>query len=95
MMTTVTFAHRAFDNRVTRDLGVEIPIVQAPMGRIARSHLASAVSRTGARVASLVYDAAVTRVATSTACVHCRADTIGGHSERWRSPVERASLLRR
>ena len=42
------FAHPAFDNRVTRDLGVEIPIVQAPMGWIARSQLASAVSRTGA-----------------------------------------------
>jgi len=41
----------AFDpsrNRVTRDLGVEIPIVQAPMGWIARSQLASAVSRAGA-----------------------------------------------
>ena len=37
-----------FENRVTRDLGVEIPIVQAPMGWIARSPLASAVSRTGA-----------------------------------------------
>jgi len=38
----------AFDNRVTRDLGVDIPIVQAPMGWIARSQLASAVSKTGA-----------------------------------------------
>lgn len=37
-----------FDNRVTRDLGVAIPIVQAPMGWIARSQLASAVSRAGA-----------------------------------------------
>ena len=37
-----------FDNRVTRDLGVEIPIVQAPMGWIARSQLASAVSKAGA-----------------------------------------------
>lgn len=37
-----------FDNRVTRDLGVEIPIVQAPMGWIARSQLASAVSNAGA-----------------------------------------------
>lgn len=37
-----------FENRVTRDLGVEIPIVQAPMGWIARSQLASAVSRAGA-----------------------------------------------
>ncbi len=42
------YAHPAFDNRVTRDLGVEIPIVQAPMGWIARSQLASAVSTTGA-----------------------------------------------
>jgi enoyl-[acyl-carrier protein] reductase II len=37
-----------FDNRVTRMLGIEIPIVQAPMGWIARSPLASAVSRAGA-----------------------------------------------
>jgi len=37
-----------FDNRVTRLLGVEIPIVQAPMGWIARSQLASAVSNAGA-----------------------------------------------
>ena len=37
-----------FDNRVTRLLGVEIPIVQAPMGWIARSALASAVSNAGA-----------------------------------------------
>lgn len=37
-----------FDNRVSRDLGVDIPIVQAPMGWIARSQLASAVSATGA-----------------------------------------------
>jgi enoyl-[acyl-carrier protein] reductase II len=36
------------DNRVTRMLGVEIPIVQAPMGWIARAPLASAVSRAGA-----------------------------------------------
>ena len=41
-------AHPAFDNRVTRDLGVAIPIVQAPMGWIARSQLASAVSTAGA-----------------------------------------------
>jgi len=38
----------AFDNRVSRDLGVPIPIVQAPMGWIARSQLASAVSAAGA-----------------------------------------------
>jgi enoyl-[acyl-carrier protein] reductase II len=37
-----------FDNRVTRLLGVEYPIVQAPMGWIARSQLASAVSAAGA-----------------------------------------------
>jgi enoyl-[acyl-carrier protein] reductase II len=36
-----------FDNRVTRLLGVELPIVQAPMGFIARSQLASAVSNAG------------------------------------------------
>ncbi len=35
-------------NRVTRDLGVDIPIVQAPMGWIARSALASSVSKAGA-----------------------------------------------
>ena len=34
-------------NRVTSLLGVEIPIVQAPMGWIARSQLASAVSNAG------------------------------------------------
>ncbi len=37
-----------FDNRVTRLLGVDVPIVQAPMGWIARSQLASAVSNAGA-----------------------------------------------
>ncbi len=37
-----------FRNRVTELLGVEIPIVQAPMGWIARSPLASAVSNAGA-----------------------------------------------
>ncbi len=37
-----------FDNRITRMLGVETPIVQAPMGWIARSRLASAVSNAGA-----------------------------------------------
>ena len=36
-----------FDNRITRALGIEIPIVQAPMGWIARSRLASAVSNAG------------------------------------------------
>jgi enoyl-[acyl-carrier protein] reductase II len=44
----VTDLPPAFANRVSRDLGVEIPIVQAPMGWIARSQLASAVSRAGA-----------------------------------------------
>jgi len=36
-----------FDNRVTQMTGVELPIVQAPMGWIARSALASAVSNAG------------------------------------------------
>ena len=41
--------HQAmFTNRVTAMLGIEIPIVQAPMGWIARSRLASAVSNAGA-----------------------------------------------
>ena len=44
MMAPVTLPP-AFVNRVSRDLGVEIPIVQAPMGWIARSQLASAVSQ--------------------------------------------------
>lgn len=35
------------DNRITRMLGVKYPIVQAPMGWIARSQLASAVSNAG------------------------------------------------
>jgi enoyl-[acyl-carrier protein] reductase II len=38
----------AFDNIVARQLGVDIPIVQAPMGWIARSQLAAAVSNAGA-----------------------------------------------
>lgn len=42
-MTAATFS-----NRVTELLGVDIPIVQAPMGWIARSQLASAVSNAGA-----------------------------------------------
>ena len=37
-----------FVNRVTEMLGVDIPIVQAPMGWIARAPLASAVSNAGA-----------------------------------------------
>ena len=36
-----------FKNRVTEMLGVQLPIVQAPMGWIARSQLASAVSNAG------------------------------------------------
>ena len=36
-----------FKNRITKLLGVELPIVQAPMGWIARSQLASAVSNAG------------------------------------------------
>ena len=35
------------DNRITRLLGVQYPIVQAPMGWIARAQLASAVSNAG------------------------------------------------
>ena len=42
------YPHPLYDNRVSRDLGVAIPIVQAPMGWIARSQLASAVSNAGA-----------------------------------------------
>lgn len=37
-----------FKNRITEMLGVETPVVQAPMGWIARSQLASAVSNAGA-----------------------------------------------
>jgi len=36
-----------FNNRVTEMLGVDLPIIQAPMGWIARSQLASAVSNAG------------------------------------------------
>lgn len=36
-----------FQNRITELLGVEIPVIQAPMGWIARSQLASAVSNAG------------------------------------------------
>ena len=36
-----------FNNRITDMLGVELPVVQAPMGWIARSQLASAVSNAG------------------------------------------------
>ena len=37
----------SFNNRITRMTGVQYPIVQAPMGWIARSQLASAVSNAG------------------------------------------------
>ena len=37
----------AINNRITEMLGVDYPIVQAPMGWIARSQLASAVSNAG------------------------------------------------
>ena len=37
-----------FDNRITRLIGCEIPILQAPMGYISRSQLASAVANAGA-----------------------------------------------
>jgi enoyl-[acyl-carrier protein] reductase II len=36
-----------FHNRITDMLGIEIPVIQAPMGWIARSQLASAVSNAG------------------------------------------------
>lgn len=36
-----------FANRITKMLGIEIPVIQAPMGWIARSQLASAVSNAG------------------------------------------------
>ncbi|WP_332102826.1 nitronate monooxygenase [Kineobactrum salinum] len=35
------------DNRITRLLGVDDPIVQAPMGWIARAQLAAAASNAG------------------------------------------------
>src|SRR5436853_7737361 len=38
---------RAMKNRITELLGVKYPIVQAPMGWIARAQLASAVSNAG------------------------------------------------
>lgn len=47
-MAGVTATTATFSNRVTELLGVDIPIVQAPMGWIARSQLASAVSNAGA-----------------------------------------------
>jgi enoyl-[acyl-carrier protein] reductase II len=36
-----------FSNRITQMLGIEIPVIQAPMGWIARAPLASAVSNAG------------------------------------------------
>jgi enoyl-[acyl-carrier protein] reductase II len=47
-MPPTSFQNTSFKNRVTELLGVEIPIVQAPMGWIARADLASAVSNAGA-----------------------------------------------
>ena len=41
-------AHGGFDNRVTRLLGVEVPIFQAPMGYVAKPPLVAAVSEAGA-----------------------------------------------
>jgi enoyl-[acyl-carrier protein] reductase II len=38
----------AFDNRITRLLGVDIPILQAPMGMVAKPELVAAVSEAGA-----------------------------------------------
>src|SRR3954447_15667440 len=38
----------SFDNRVTRLLGVDIPIVQAPMGFVAKPRLVAAVAEAGA-----------------------------------------------
>ncbi len=37
----------SFQNRITDLLGIQIPVIQAPMGWIARSQLASAVSEAG------------------------------------------------
>jgi enoyl-[acyl-carrier protein] reductase II len=41
-------AQPTFDNRVTRLLGVDIPIFQAPMGHVAKPRLVAAVSEAGA-----------------------------------------------
>ena len=38
---------KAIKNRITKLLGIDFPIIQAPMGWIARSKLASAVSNSG------------------------------------------------
>ena len=47
MKTTADSPPAPLHNRVTEMLGVDYPIVQAPMGWIARSQLASAVSNAG------------------------------------------------
>ena len=47
-MTNSQESPRPIKNRVTEMLGIDYPIVQAPMGWIARSQLASAVSNSGA-----------------------------------------------
>lgn len=47
-MTNSQVSPRPIKNRVTEMLGIDYPIVQAPMGWIARSQLASAVSNSGA-----------------------------------------------
>ncbi len=41
-------AQASFDNRVTRLLGVDVPIFQAPMGHVAKPPLVAAVSEAGA-----------------------------------------------
>jgi len=46
-MLAMTTTVPPIDNRVTRLMGVKYPIVQAPMGWIARAQLASAVSNAG------------------------------------------------
>jgi enoyl-[acyl-carrier protein] reductase II len=45
--TGETSMSKTIENRITKMLGVEYPIVQAPMGWIARAQLASAVSNAG------------------------------------------------
>lgn len=47
-LPTASAAPTPIDNPLTRLLGIDYPIVQAPMGWIARSQLASAVSNAGA-----------------------------------------------
>ncbi len=44
----MTLSGKAFENRVTRLLGVDIPILQAPMGHIAKPALVAAVAEAGA-----------------------------------------------